>query len=149
MSPSLYLFDDDVSRSWDPFFLTRPGGELLFGALLLRERAERFWAAECRGHLTHEALHGFSEPGSAPVVDVSEVPTQEHRIFQASRIAPFGPPPTLPGDRTTLFFQGEVVGWILPPGAPNPEPDDILHPRLLPGSESVELQGRLLSAPGT
>ena len=147
MSPSIFLFDDDVSRSWDPFVLTRPVGELAFGAFLLRERAERFWAAACRGHITHEALDGFSEPGSAPVVEISEVPAQEHRIFQASRFAPRGPPPTLPREKSTLFFEGEVVGWALPPDAPNPEPDDFLHPRLLPGSESVELHGRLLGAP--
>lgn len=47
---SLYLFDDAVAREWSPFRLTRPVGELLFGCLLLRERAERFWGRQCLGH---------------------------------------------------------------------------------------------------
>ena len=40
MTTALFLFDDQVARGWDPFSLTRPAGELLFGALLLRERAD-------------------------------------------------------------------------------------------------------------
>jgi hypothetical protein len=51
MTYSLFLFDDDVARSWDPFPLTRPAGELLFGALLLRERAQRYWVFQSRDPL--------------------------------------------------------------------------------------------------
>ena len=67
MSYSLFLFDDEVSRSWDPFVLTRPAGELQFGAFLLRERSERYWGESCQGHLASEGLAGFSEPGSPGV----------------------------------------------------------------------------------
>ena len=39
--PLLYVFDDHWARRWAPFTLTRPVGELLYGCLTLRERAER------------------------------------------------------------------------------------------------------------
>jgi UDP-N-acetylglucosamine diphosphorylase/glucosamine-1-phosphate N-acetyltransferase len=147
MSPSIYLFDDGLTRSWDPLVLTRPGGELAFGALLFRERAERFWANTCRGHITHELLAGFSEAGSPPVVEASGVPSDGPRIFQNNRWVPFGPPPSLPEEECTLLLDGIVVGWILPPGPPSPPADAFLDPQPLPGSRHVEVQGRLLAAP--
>jgi UDP-N-acetylglucosamine diphosphorylase/glucosamine-1-phosphate N-acetyltransferase len=39
------------------------------------------------------------------------------------------------------------VGWALPPGAPSPDPALFLRPEPLPGSKSVQVEGRLLSAP--
>ncbi len=39
---ALVLFDDERARAWTPFTVTRPAGELLFGCLTLRERAEHF-----------------------------------------------------------------------------------------------------------
>ena len=42
---SLILFDDASAQSWEPFALTRPVGELLFGALTQRARAERIFEA--------------------------------------------------------------------------------------------------------
>jgi hypothetical protein len=95
MNPLIYLFDDAVSQSWDPFILTRPGGELAFGAFLFRERAERFWAAPCSGHITHDSLGGFTEPGSAQVVDVSgraaDLPTQPVSSLGDCTQSPDGP----------------------------------------------------------
>ena len=49
MTPTnLYLFEDRRARRWAPFSLTRPAGELLFGCLTLRERAERIFGMELR-----------------------------------------------------------------------------------------------------
>jgi hypothetical protein len=51
MDSRLYLFDDARARAWQPFSLTRPVGELLFGCLRLRERAERLLHTRASGHL--------------------------------------------------------------------------------------------------
>jgi UDP-N-acetylglucosamine diphosphorylase/glucosamine-1-phosphate N-acetyltransferase len=147
MSHSLLLFDDQASRSWEPFALTRPPGELLFGALLLRERAERFWNSPCSGHLSHESLAGFQEPGAPPVMGPAEANREGTRILQSSRAALQGASPPLPRQATTLFLGGNVVGWVLPPDVPNPPVELLSDPQPLPGSEHLEVTGRLLEAP--
>jgi len=145
--PALYLFDDRTASGWDPFSLTRPVGELLFGVYLLRERAEAFWKAPCLGHLTHPLLAGFNEPGSPPVLDPGGIPDDAPRIVQSSRAAPWGVPAPLPDRAATLFLDGQVVGWYLPPGTPGPGPDILEDPRPLGSSEPVHLKGRLLENP--
>lgn len=147
MSHSLYLFDDETAASWDPFALTRPVGELLFGAFLLRERAEKFWDSACLGHLADGSLAGFSEPGAPQVVGLGQIGAGEHRIFLSSRASVRGRPPTLTEDPATLFLNGHVVGWALPPSAPPPPPELFRHPDALEGTGRVELSGRLLKAP--
>ena len=42
---AVYLYDDARARSFEPFALTRPAGELRAGALLVRERWARALAA--------------------------------------------------------------------------------------------------------
>jgi hypothetical protein len=49
---SLFLFDDARARGWHPFTLTRPAGELIFGALLQRRRAELLWGTSVTAHLS-------------------------------------------------------------------------------------------------
>jgi UDP-N-acetylglucosamine diphosphorylase / glucose-1-phosphate thymidylyltransferase / UDP-N-acetylgalactosamine diphosphorylase / glucosamine-1-phosphate N-acetyltransferase / galactosamine-1-phosphate N-acetyltransferase len=71
----LYLYDDAVARGWQPFALTRPVGELLFGAHTFRSRAEHLFGVRCAGHITAAHLAGFAEPDAAPVVDLSDVKT--------------------------------------------------------------------------
>ena len=73
MTPSLFLFDDGVAASWEPFALTRPIGELLFGAFLMRERAERYWGAPCVGQVATQALMGFSEAGAPRLVPPGDI----------------------------------------------------------------------------
>jgi len=147
MNHSLFLFDDGATESWDPFVLTRPVGELLFGTFLLRERAERYWDTACQGLIARESLAGFSEPGSAPVVDPGQISRGGFRIFQNSRSALWGPVPTLPDKVSTLFLEGNVVGWAVPPGTPVPPLDHFLESAPIAGSQPVEVQGRLLDAP--
>ena len=65
---AVYLYDDARARGFEPFALTRPGGELRAGALLVRERWTRALGAVVAGHVTSRRLEGFVEPGSAPVV---------------------------------------------------------------------------------
>ena len=147
MSYSLFLFDDHVSLTWDPFALTRPTGELLFGAFLLRERAEDYWSSPCLGHLGSESLAGFSEPGSPPLVDVEDLTEGGFRIFQSSRAALAGPAPALSQEATTLYLDSQVVGWVLPPGTPSPCPAEFNRPQAIPGSLRVDVRGRILTAP--
>ncbi|MDP9348740.1 MAG: hypothetical protein M3P24_06320, partial [Gemmatimonadota bacterium] len=85
---SLILFDDAAVRSWEPFALTRPGGELLFGSLRLRERAERVFGVRCALHLAPAHLVGFAELDSPPVREYADAPTDGDRLFLASRAVP-------------------------------------------------------------
>ena len=64
----LLLFDDAVARAFQPFTLTRPAGELLFGACLQRVRAQRVFGRPCRGHLAAAHLVDFDEPGAPAVL---------------------------------------------------------------------------------
>ena len=71
---AVYLYDDARARSFQPFALTRPIGELRAGALLVRERWTRALGAAAGGHLSSALLTGFGEQGSAPVVTDETIP---------------------------------------------------------------------------
>lgn len=154
MDASLYLFDDEVARAWEPFALTRPVGEILFGCLLLRERAERFWGLECRGHLAGEALLGFQEGGAPGTLRPDEVGEGDARILLSSRAVPnLGPPrekaptPEVRGP-ATLYMDGTCVGWIVPPGESLPSADALARPKEAPTpGERLEIPGSVLERP--
>ena len=149
---ALVLFDDERARAWIPFTITRPAGELLFGCLTLRERAERFWGESCVGHVADSHLEGFSEPGASPVVDVGALDSAPDstegtpRILFSSRAVPdlVAAPPS--DEPAVLIIQGQIVGWILPPGTDPPDAGDLLEPGKcdldLP---RVEIPGRVLT----
>lgn len=150
----LILVDDTRARHWSPFAETRPVGELRFGALLLRERAERWWGAPCGGHLVSGAgspvsLEGFDEPGSPPVVG-AEAAAQPGNLLWLSRAAPGLSPraPELP-DREARYFtmDGTVVGLWIPPGGAVPETEGVLGGPLPPGSSAETVSGTLLQWP--
>lgn len=101
----LILYDDDVARSWFPFTLTRPAGELRFGAYTLRERAEKVFGLKCAGYIADGALADFDEPGAPPVLELERLDTGAKRIFVNSRIALQRPD-----------------ALAIPAGAPNPSP---------------------------
>ncbi|HMC54898.1 MAG TPA: putative sugar nucleotidyl transferase [Gemmatimonadaceae bacterium] len=61
----LFLFDDAVARTFEPFALTRPISELRAGALLLRERWERAFQRRAAGSIAAPHLADFDEPGAA------------------------------------------------------------------------------------
>ena len=147
----LVLFDDARARSWAPFSLTRPVGELLFGAMTLRERTERASGLPCQGHVTSSGLEGFEEPGAAPVLDDDVLdPSEMDRVFLCSRLAvePGHFPTT---DRpSTLTSGGKVVGWLVPAGHAAPAPEALLEPDGAGGTaDRAEIGGRLLEAPWT
>jgi UDP-N-acetylglucosamine diphosphorylase/glucosamine-1-phosphate N-acetyltransferase len=64
----LFLYDDTVARSFEPFALTRPTCELRAGALLLRERWERVVGMKAAGVITSRHLAEFDEPWGTSVV---------------------------------------------------------------------------------
>lgn len=143
----LYLFDDGRARRWAPFTLTRPVGELRYGCLTPRERAERVFGLTCAGHLSRRALAGFDEPGAAPVIQREAIPDDARRVVLSSRAVPeFGEPPSLSGGGR-LTVEGETVGWILEPGQPLP-PDALLRdPAASTAGPSAALRGEVLGRP--
>ena len=131
---ALVLFDDERARAWTPFTVTRPAGELLFGCLTLRERAERFWSEACVGHVADPSLEGFAEPGAAPVVKADALDSASDpgrgtaRIFFSSRAVPdFAPAPPA-HEPAVLTIQGQIVGWVIPHGTDSPDENDLLNP---------------------
>ncbi|MFO8175860.1 MAG: putative sugar nucleotidyl transferase [Gemmatimonadota bacterium] len=147
MSPSLFLFDDRTARSFHPFSLTRPLGELLFGGLLLRERAEAFWGDPCEGYLSSGGLAGFQEGGAPPVLLGESLRAPTPRILHSGRFAPSGRAPDIQDRLTSFFCQGTVVGFFLPRGTPLPPDTALLDPEPLPDSRHIELEGQILEAP--
>jgi len=145
----LVLFDDAVSRAWEPFALTRPGGELRFGALTTRQRAERVFGARCVAHLGAEHLAGFEEGDSPPVRGCADPPEEGDRLFLSSRAVPaWGSGEAWlarRGGSGALIVDGEVAGWFAPEGTPAPEPEFFAHPpMILDRTGAVELEGRMI-----
>lgn len=72
MTFRFFLLDDGAPGAWAPFSLTRPVGEMLFGAETLRARCERVAGVRCDGWIGSLAggddgrLSGFEEPGTPP-----------------------------------------------------------------------------------
>lgn len=61
----IVFFDDSKARQFEPFALTRPASELICGALVTRERWERFLGATTAGFIGAQHLRNFDETGSA------------------------------------------------------------------------------------
>lgn len=142
----LYLFDDGVGRRWAPFTLTRPAGELRYGCLTFRERAERVFRLRCSGHLTRRALEGFDEAGAAPVLQRDDIPSHTTRILLSSRAVPeLQDIPEPPPGRITIA--GETVGWVLAPGEPLPPEAAWRAPAQVTGGPATALEGEVLARP--
>jgi UDP-N-acetylglucosamine diphosphorylase / glucose-1-phosphate thymidylyltransferase / UDP-N-acetylgalactosamine diphosphorylase / glucosamine-1-phosphate N-acetyltransferase / galactosamine-1-phosphate N-acetyltransferase len=146
---SIILFDDARAREWHPFTLTRPAGELLFGTLLMRERAERIFGAPVVRHLSSaENLIGFTEEGAPAVAGFEAVPSNGDRIFLLSRAVPAWSVrhSWRPCDREgTIRVGGRVAGWFAPAGSPAPDPGFFDNPSSLEGGRSAaNLDGRVI-----
>ena len=83
---AVHLYDDARARTFEPFALTRPAGELRAGALLVRERWSRALGMPAVGHVTSSHLAGFEEPDAAPVPDGGDIPAGDWVVN--SRFAP-------------------------------------------------------------
>ena len=62
----LFLYDDALARSFEPFALTRPFGEMRAGIALGRARWERALNATAAGFIGAEHLRDFEEAGAPP-----------------------------------------------------------------------------------
>lgn len=65
----LYLYDDARARTFEPFALTRPVGELRAGAALLRERWERALGVGASGTFAAAHLGDFEEADAPPTAE--------------------------------------------------------------------------------
>lgn len=141
----LILYDDDRARAWHPFTLTRPAGELLFGAFTFRERAEAVLRAACIGHLSAPHLSGFDEFGCAPVLDARSIAPDTERIYLNARFVPdWNARFETPSESGPIVSSGVVAGWFAAPGTDAPTVADIdaADPRDgvdLPGSFVAEI----------
>ena len=145
---NLYLFEDRRARRWAPFSLTRPAGELLFGCLTLRERAEQIFGMKCQGHLSRHALVGFDEPDSAPTISLDEISEGTRQIIISSRAAPDFQDIELPDEPAWITVNGIPAGWVLPPGTEPPSELALRDPSINPGySKVLELQGEIIEYP--
>ena len=70
----IFLYDDACARTFEPFALTRPAGEMRAGALLVRERWERALGARVAGYISSPHLAYFDEPGAPPVLENGVLP---------------------------------------------------------------------------
>lgn len=139
-------FDDRVARDWEPFALTRPVGELLFGALTLRERHEHVFRARCVGHVTSETLAGFEEDGAPGVIPLPDRRRGTPRLYLLSRFVPdfHTALETRGGGGPVMLDSGAVVGWYDPEGDHPPDPEFILDPAAGNPSPAAIAHGELL-----
>ena len=144
----LFLFDDRLARRWAPFTLTRPAGELLFGCLTTRERAEHLFGVPCQGHITRRALVGFDEPGAAPGLPVDAVGEAGTRILLSSRAIPSLAEIEMPSASARIVMAGEPVGWVLEDDQPLPSELWLRDPTSAPAEAGeLVLDGVVLSRP--
>ncbi|HEX9936410.1 MAG TPA: putative sugar nucleotidyl transferase [Longimicrobium sp.] len=147
MPLSLILFDDAVSAQWEPFALTRPGGEMVFGTMTMRRRAERLFGARCVAHLGPDHLAGFAEGDSPPVLRYDQAPAEGDRLFLSARAVPAWGSGDVwlerRGGSGAVVVGTEVVGWFSPDGSPSPGLDFFHHPgRVLDRTGAVQLEGK-------
>ena len=150
----LLLFDDGAARRWTPFTLTRPAGELLFGALSLRARIERATGLHAHAYLGRADLVGFEEAGAPAVLPGDGAEGEGPRLVLSTRFVPSidrGTPLPLPSDggrgAVRLVAKGTGVGWLLPNGTPMPSAEELAHPESGAGGATFELPGEVLASP--
>ncbi|MEP6729610.1 MAG: putative sugar nucleotidyl transferase [bacterium] len=71
---AVYLYDDLCARTFEPFALTRPAGEMRAGALLVRERWERALGEKVAGYIAAPHLARFDEPDAPRVISSGVLP---------------------------------------------------------------------------
>lgn len=147
--PTLHLFDDRTARAWEPFALTRPVAELLFGTFRMRERAERVLGLRCPSVVAGPALEGFREPWGVPAVTREGPGRSNRRVLLCSRVVAEGPLPEgwdAP-EGATLVVEEQVMGWVLPPGVGLPPEEALLDPESARPGRILTLRGRVLRHP--
>lgn len=146
--PSLVLFDDARARSWEPFALTRPAAELLFGVLTQRQRAERVLGLTCTALLGADHLLGFEEEDTPPLRAFADAPRDGNRLFLCARAVPeWGATvdwTSMPAEAGAVCVGDAVAGWWAPEGTPAPEPAWFFSPHAGRSPTALELEGTVL-----
>jgi UDP-N-acetylglucosamine diphosphorylase/glucosamine-1-phosphate N-acetyltransferase len=109
---AVFLYDDATARTFEPFALTRPAGEMRAGALLVRERWALVMNAPVAGHVTSSHLTGFDEPDAAHV-HTKEIPAGTWLVN-----ARFAPALQQFGDAAILESDGQTVAVRLDRAVP-------------------------------
>ncbi len=147
-SLSLVVFDDRTALDWEPFALTRPSGELLFGTLTLRARLEEAFGLPCARYLTAPHLAGFEEEGAPPVASYGDAPLEGDRLFLLSRWVPPWSGVPKRGEQGLregpVSCGGETVGWFAPRGSPAPSEAFLAAPSSRGAEIGTGVSGRLL-----
>jgi hypothetical protein len=143
VSFDIVLFDDSIARDWMPFTLTRPAGELLFGALTFRERIEKAFGGRCIGYVAHPALRDFDEPGAPRVLDPADIPQDRAVLYMSSRFVPDGPHGALADGDAVLHCGDAVCGFFRPAGAGGLDRALFLDPSVASGP-TRDVPGRLV-----
>lgn len=84
---SLFLYDDQTAREFDPFTLTRPVSELMAGTMITRERWERVSGLKAAGFIGAAHLRHFDEAG-APRSVGEETVIPQGSLIANSRFIP-------------------------------------------------------------
>lgn len=160
MSFRFFIVDDGTPDAWAPFRLTRPVGEMLYGAETLRARCERALGVPCGGYVgrahvaaapedsaVHAALDGFEEPGAPPCLIPPLAPPGARAsgvLVLSSRFVPgeeafasLRASGTLGPEFTTLVAGAEIAGLWLPRDKPL-DVDDWPWPSRRPPSDGPE-----------
>lgn len=147
MSARLIVFDDHVADQWMPFALTRPIGDLLFGASSLASRAEAVLGLPCAGLLC-DRLAAFDEAGCQPLLRSAANDGDAGTLYLCSRAVPdwsahFEPP----AKPALVRIAGESAGWWAPAGTPPPPRAFFEQPvdAAPAAAHEVDLPGHLLA----
>ncbi len=151
----LFLYDDPVARNWQPFSLTRPAGEMLFGTETLRARIERVFGMACSGHLAGGDLLGFEEPNAPRCTTSENADVAGARLYLNSRFVPEDSAVEPTGrDGAALLTAGPaVVGACVPHGIQVPSAllaaqDPPAWPEVAVAGEAMETVWGLMAANG-
>jgi len=147
----LHLFDDRAARAWAPFSLTRPAGELVFGAMTLRHRAACALGVPVTAHISAEHLVGFVEEGAPPVVSAVDERLQRDRLLLSSRAVLEPAAARAVGEWGRrgggVVVGGEPAGWFVPSGETAPDPELLGSPDGGGPGPVLELPGSMLRHP--
>lgn len=144
---SIILVDDAVVREWEPFALTRPAGELLYGALTFRARAELVFGGRCTAHLVDEHLLGFQEEGAPAVQTGPGDRSSTDRLFLLARTVPdwaVREAWTRPGSSGAIMIGEHAAGWFVAAGDSAPEGEILRDPARADVAPVASLEGRLI-----
>jgi UDP-N-acetylglucosamine diphosphorylase/glucosamine-1-phosphate N-acetyltransferase len=156
--PIALLYDDAAARGWQPFALTRPIGELRYGAFTMRERLDRLSGLGVAGHLSAPHLEGFHDPEGAPVIACRGIPAQPLLLLSSRAIIDWSEREPLRqaideyrrGDEVArIVIDGEACGLIGPASlalevCERFEDGAIPDPAEWAGARDLEMKGSVL-----